>query len=130
MKKTLTLALLAISGDMLAQQDIYVYLSDLYTPVLQANSVQRIEFGETGVQFITTTGETQSASYDSFDYFRFYPTPTPTGVKIVAEKAAKESSIYSLTGVKQNPTGNIPAGVYIRIEKLDGQENVKKILKR
>ena len=79
MKKILIMALLAISGSTLAQHDIYVYTSDLYTPVLQAKSIQRIEFGETGIQVVTIDGETQTTSYDTFDYFRFYPTPIPTG---------------------------------------------------
>ena len=97
MKKTLILALLTISGNMLAQQDIYIYPSDVYTPILQATNVQRIEFGETGIQVVTAAGETQTASYDSFDYFRFYPTPTPVGVEAIAGKTTRQRTIYSLT---------------------------------
>lgn len=130
MKKTLILALLAISGNMLAQQDIYIYPSDLYTPILQATSVQRIEFGETGIQVVTSAGEIQTVSYDSFDYFRFYPTPNSVGVEPIAGKTTRQRSIYSLTGVKQETTNNMPAGVYIMREKVDDQETIKKILKK
>ena len=130
MKKILIMALLAISGSTLAQHDIYVYTSDLYTPVLQAKSIQRIEFGETGIQVVTSDGETQTTSYDSFDYFRFYPTPIPTGVVAPEAKSGQQNSIYSLTGVKQETRDNLPAGIYIMKVNENGQKSIKKILKK
>jgi len=130
MKKLLTLTLLAISSHLFAQHDIYVYQTDLYTPVIQAANLQRIEFGETGIQVVTSDGETQSASYDSFDYFRFYPTPKPTGIQSLRGKSATQQSIYSLTGIEQEATSKMPAGVYIIKEKTDGQETIRKILKK
>ena len=130
MKKILIMALLAISGSTLAQHDIYVYTSDLYTPVLQAKSIQRIEFGETGIQVVTIDGETQTTSYDSFDYFRFYPTPIPTGVVAQEAKSGQQNSIYSLTGVKQETRDNLPAGIYIMKVNENGQKSIKKILKK
>lgn len=130
MKKILIMALLAISGSTLAQHDIYVYTSDLYTPVLQAKSIQRIEFGETGIQVVTIDGETQTTSYDTFDYFRFYPTPIPTGVVAQEAKSGQQNSIYSLTGVKQETRDNLPAGIYIMKVNENGQKNIKKILKK
>lgn len=130
MKKILIMALLAISGSILAQHDIYVYTSDLYTPVLQAKSIQRIEFGETGIQVVTSDGETQTTSYDSFDYFRFYPTPIPTGVVAPEAKIGQQNSIYSLTGVKQETRDNLPAGIYIMKVNENGKKNIKKILKK
>lgn len=130
MKKILIMALLAISGSTLAQHDIYVYTSDLYTPVLQAKSIQRIEFGETGIQVVTIDGETQTTSYDSFDYFRFYPTPIPTGVVAPEAKIGHQNSIYSLTGVKQETRDNLPAGIYIMKVNENGQKSIKKILKK
>ena len=130
MKKILIMALLAISGSTLAQHDIYVYTSDLYTPVLQAKSIQRIEFGETGIQVVTIDGETQTTSYDSFDYFRFYPTPIPTGVVAPEAKIGQQNSIYSLTGVKQETRDNLPAGIYIMKVNENGKKNIKKILKK
>lgn len=130
MKKILIMALLAISGSTLAQHDIYVYTSDIYTPVLQAKSIQRIEFGETGIQVVTIDGETQTTSYDTFDYFRFYPTPIPTGVVAQEAKSGLQNSIYSLTGVKQETTDNLPAGIYIMKVNENGQKNIKKILKK
>ena len=130
MKKILIMALLAISGSTLAQHDIYVYTSDLYTPVLQVKSIQRIEFGETGIQVVTIDGETQTTSYDSFDYFRFYPTPIPTGVVAPEAKIGQQNSIYSLTGVKQETRDNLPAGIYIMKVNENGKKNIKKILKK
>ena len=130
MKKILIMALLAISGSTLAQHDIYVYTTDIYTPVLQAKSIQRIEFGETGIQVVTIDGETQTTSYDSFDYFRFYPTPIPTGVVAQEAKSGQQNSIYSLTGVKQETRDNLPAGIYIMKVNENGQKNIKKILKK
>ena len=130
MKKILIMALLAISGSTLAQHDIYVYTSDLYTPVLQAKSIQRIEFGETGIQVVTIDGETQTTSYDTFDYFRFYPTPIPTGVVAPEAKIGQQNSIYSLTGVKQGTRDNLPAGIYIMKVNENGKKNIKKILKK
>ena len=130
MKKILIMALLAISGSTLAQHDIYVYTSDLYTPVLQAKSIQRIEFGETGIQVVTIDGETQTTSYDTFDYFRFYPTPIPTGVVAQEAKSGQQNSIYSLTGVKQETRDNLPAGIYIMKVNENGQKSIKKILKK
>ncbi len=130
MKKILIMALLAISGSTLAQHDIYVYTSDLYTPVLQAKSIQRIEFGETGIQVVTIDGETQTTSYDTFDYFRFYPTPIPTGVVAPEAKIGQQNSIYSLTGVKQETRDNLPAGIYIMKVNENGKKNIKKILKK
>ena len=130
MKKILIMALLAISGSTLAQHDIYVYTSDLYTPVLQAKSIQRIEFGETGIQVVTIDGETQTTNYDTFDYFRFYPTPIPTGVVAQEAKSGLQNSIYSLTGVKQETRDNLPAGIYIMKVNENGQKSIKKILKK
>ncbi len=130
MKKIFTLVLLAVSSHALAQHDIYVYQTDLYTPVIQAASIQRIEFGETGIQVVTQDGETQSASYDSFDYFRFYATPNPMGIHALTGKSATQRSVYSLTGVEQEATSKMPAGVYIIKEKTDGQETIRKILKK
>ena len=130
MKKILIMALLAISGSTLAQHDIYVYTSDIYTPVLQAKSIQRIEFGETGIQVVTIDGETQTTSYDTVDYVRFSPTPSPPGVVAPEAPIGQQNSIYSLTGVKQETRDNLPAGIYIMKVNENGQKNIKKILKK
>lgn len=128
-KRLSILALLAISAH-LSAQDVFVYPQGDYTPVLHMQNVQRISFGEQGIEVQDRQGAVQSVSYEAFDYFRFYSTPVPTGIQ--APQQQSHPSIFSLTGVYQGQgnTNQLPAGIYLVKQSENGRESVKKILKK
>lgn len=131
MKKTAALAALLAMSALASAKDVYVYPTGIYTPVLHMQEMQCITFGEEGIEVTDVNGSSQSVSYENFDYFRFYPTPDPTGIQAISQKAGRKG-IYSLTGVYmgegESTSRNLPAGIYLVREKDGGRECVKKIM--
>lgn len=131
MKKTAALAALLAMSALASAKDVYVYSTGIYTPVLHMQEMQCITFGEEGIEVTDVNGSSQSVSYENFDYFRFYPTPVPTGIQAISQKAGRKG-IYSLSGVYmgegESTSRNLPAGIYLVREKEGGRECVKKIM--
>ena len=130
-KKTAALAALLAISALASAKDVYVYPTGIYTPVLHMQEMQCITFGEEGIEVTDVNGSSQSVSYENFDYFRFYPTPDPTGIQAISQKAGHKG-IYSLTGVYmgegESTSRNLPAGIYLVREKEGGRECVKRIM--
>lgn len=130
-KKTAALAALLAMSALASAKDVYVYSTGIYTPVLHMQEMQCITFGEEGIEVTDVNGSSQSVSYENFDYFRFYPTPVPTGIQAISQKAGRKR-IYSLSGVYmgegESTSRNLPAGIYLVREKEGGRECVKKIM--
>ena len=127
-----TLQQFLVSGLIIAHDAACLLLQSISSEALQAKVQHVIACNDEHiiVQFQFVDGETQTTSYDTFDYFRFYPTPIPTGVVAPEAKIGQQNSIYSLTGVKQETRDNLPAGIYIMKVNENGKKNIKKILKK
>lgn len=127
---TILTAALATAASALAT-DVYVYPDGVYTPVLSMNDILCITFAQDGIKVTDLMGEVKDVSYDAFDYFRFYPTPDPTGITRT-HGLPSVSGIYSLTGVYQGESldDKLPAGIYLVRESVNGHETVRKILKK
>jgi hypothetical protein len=68
--------------------DVYVYVTGNYTPLKVAKNISSIAFGQNTVTIKGTDGTSSELSYDAFNYFRFYPTPVPAGIKKVSRNEA------------------------------------------
>lgn len=130
MKKMLSMALLLLTG-MAHAQDVYVYQNNIYTPVLEAKGFRCVAFNAQGVEVRTTDGNSQTVPYEQCDYIRFTPTPVPTGITSTADAAPSQQTLYSITGQQVgSQLQSLPSGVYLLREKHNGQESVKKVLKK
>lgn len=130
MKKMLSMALLLLTV-MAHAQDVYVYQNNIYTPVLEAKGFRCVAFNAQGVEVRTTDGNSQTVPYEQCDYIRFTPTPVPTGITSTADAAPSQQTFYSITGqLVGSQLQSLPSGVYLLREKHNGQESVKKVLKK
>ena len=127
---TILTAAMATAASALAT-DVYVYPDGVYTPVLSMTDIQCITFAQEGIKVTDLQGEQQDVPYEAFDYFRFYPTPDPTGITRTMGQPSV-SGIYSLTGVYQGDAldNRLPAGIYLVRESVNGHETVRKIMKK
>lgn len=88
-------AALTMAAATAAANDIYVYATGSYTPVKTATGIRSIVYRDSGIQINTKDGKSDEVAYADFDYFRFFATPIPTGVK---PAAAGEASIEYADG--------------------------------
>lgn len=142
-----------------AAQDVYVYKGDGIKPVSTLTNVQKITFGETGIDFLLDTGSSTLFPLDDLDYFTFFDREQAVGIanvvggknaviKIAGNEVAVESAdpiasveIYSVEGVRINyikprakystvPISNYPAGVYLIKVEAGGKTTTQKIIKK
>lgn len=111
--------------------DVYIYPAGEYVPALSVKDMQCITFCDEGIRVTDILGQSHDLPYESFDYLRFYPTQ-PTGLQSVS--LTGRTGLYSLTGVYygegEEVANQLPAGVYLIREKVNGKETVRKVLKK
>lgn len=138
-------------------RNVYAYLTGNYSPVMTVQSIKKIAFTASGIEFQTQYGKTSTAIFADLDYFRFYKTPVPVGVDAVSNNAlsialegnnlcVKSSnaidyiSVCSVQGIlmaQSRPgtktctisTSSYTPGVYLVKVVSDGKELIKKIIK-
>lgn len=162
MKKLHILILLAFAaycGNSAAAQDVYVYKGDGIKPVSTLTNVQKITFGETGIDFLLNTGVSNLFSLNDLDYFTFFDREQSVGItnvvngknaviKIMGNEVIVESTdpiqsveIYSVEGVKMNtikprakssiiPISQYPTGIYLIKVETGGKTTTQKIIKK
>lgn len=158
MKKTVlasfAAALLCLPGN---ARNVYAYLTGNYSPVMTVQSIKKIVFNASGIEFQTQYGKSSTAAFADMDYFRFYKTPVPVGVDAISDNALSialegnnlriESSssidyisVCSVQGIlvaQTRPctksyaisTSSYAPGVYLVKVISDGKELTKKIIK-
>ena len=138
-------------------RNVYAYLTGNYSPVMTVQSIKKIAFTASGIDFQTQYGKTSTAAFADLDYFRFYKTPVPVGVDAISGNALSivlegnnlcvESSsdidyisVCSVQGIlvaQARPgtksyamsTSSYAPGVYLVKVVSDGKELTKKIIK-
>ena len=69
-------------------RNVYVYLTNNYTPVSIVRNIRKITFSEEGIGLQPKTGKGPTIEYAAFDYFRFQKTPVPVSVGAVTDDDA------------------------------------------
>lgn len=77
----LSMALALVGMGTVSAHDIYVYTTGNYTPVQTVRNIRSIVVSTTGIQINGNDGSSANLEYADFDYFRFYATPLPAGIK-------------------------------------------------
>lgn len=153
------LAFAAYCGNSAAAQDVYVYKGDGIKPVSTLTNVQKITFGETGIDFLLNTGVSNLFSLNDLDYFTFFDREQSVGItnvvngknaviKVMGNEVIVESTdpiqrveIYSVEGVKMNtikprtkssiiPISQYPTGIYLIKVETGGKTTTQKIIKK
>lgn len=149
----------AYCGNSAAAQDVYVYKGDDIKPISTLTNVQKITFGETGIDFLLDTGVSNLFSLNDLDYFTFFDREQSVGItdivngknaviKIIGNEIIVESTnpiqnveIYSVEGVKMNsikprakysiiPISQYPTGIYLIKVETGGKTTTQKIIKK
>ena len=138
-------------------RNVYAYLTGNYSPVMTVQSIKKIVFNASGIEFQTQYGKSSTAAFADLDYFRFYKTPVPVGVDAISNSSLSialdgnnlhvESnaaidyiSVFSIQGIlvtQARPctksydisTSSYAPGVYLVKVVSDGKELTKKIIK-
>lgn len=131
--KLLSLAAIMTMASSAMAEDVYVYTTGSVVPVLHMPQMRCIVFGEEGIDVLGIDGQAQNVQYEAFDYFRFYETPDLDGVKAPGMTVG-QPGIYSITGTyygkEEDGKESLPSGIYIVREAKNGQESVKKVIKK
>ena len=138
--------------------DVYVYKTGDYTPVLQLQNIRSIVVSSSKITVKTNYNTSQEVALIDFDYLRFYKTPVPTGIKSAKGQGAnflfdgKNINVQSKTTIKAveligsngatvakiqpgsktftYKLDELPKGVYlVKMTASDGTTSVEKIVK-
>lgn len=158
-KITFTFALAALfSAFNASAENIYVYKTGNYTPVIQMENVRSIAFTSTKLTLNGTNGSKEEVALSDINYFRLYKTPVPSAiknaqtlgvkfsfdgnnVKVQSEKEVESAALIGANGTviaKIEPKATsftyqlsqLTKGMYLMKIQVGGESFVEKIIKK